>query len=83
MILAEISCKLTLDGKEWERLIDCQETIKTVVLARVASFASMLFLMIVGVVDISHALRFPIPKISLNIRIPWRVRTQYDKSCNA
>ena len=58
LILAEISCKLTLDAKEWERLLYCQGTINMVVLARVASLSSMLFPMLADVISISHALRF-------------------------
>ena len=83
VILAEISRKLTLDEKEWERLNGCRETIETVVLARVASICSMLFPMFIDVISISHAIRFRIQKFLLNGRIPWRVRIQYDKSCNA
>ncbi|KIM37236.1 hypothetical protein M413DRAFT_448725 [Hebeloma cylindrosporum] len=39
LILAEISCTLTLETKEWYRFIYCQRTIRKVVLARVTSLS--------------------------------------------
>ena len=42
LVLAEISCKLTLEAREWDRLLDHQLMIRRVVLARVTSLSSAL-----------------------------------------
>ena len=52
LILAEISCKLTLDAKEWASLIYCEMTIETAVIARVISLSGMLFPMFGDVISI-------------------------------
>jgi len=50
--MAEISRKLTLEEREWDRLLDYQLTIKKVVLARVTSLSSALFPVFVNVISI-------------------------------
>ena len=52
LILAEISCKLTLEAKEWHHLFYCQLKIRKVVLARVTNLSSELVPMFVSVVGI-------------------------------
>ena len=53
---------LTLEAKEWDRLLDCQLTIKTVVLARVTSLSGALFYVFVNVVSILMAFDFEFRK---------------------
>jgi hypothetical protein len=55
LILAEISCKLTLEAKEWNHFSNCQRTIGKVVFARVTNLSSELVLVFVSVVGILMA----------------------------
>ena len=52
LILAGISCKLTLDTKEWYCLSYCGRTTEMVVLARVKTLSGMLFPMFIDVISI-------------------------------
>jgi hypothetical protein len=55
-ILAEVSCKLTLEAREWDRLLDHSLTIRKVVLARVTSLYSALVPMPINVIGSSASI---------------------------
>ena len=56
LVLVEVSCKLTLQAREWDRLLDHQLTIRRVILARVTSLYSALVPMFMNVIGSSASI---------------------------
>jgi hypothetical protein len=62
LVLAEISCGLTLEAKEWDRLLGYHLIIRKVVLTRVTNLSSALVPVFINIIGILTRLDFEFRK---------------------